>query len=497
MQKTENIQVAIRFRPYNKKEEGKDPDSYSLKIDQKSNTVTVLDGKESSTFSFDHVFAQNSTQTDVYSRLAQNTVEWVCQGYNATIFAYGNTSSGKTYTMFGGQGESMGIIPRSCSSMFEIINRSENVVEASLKCSFIEIYCERIRDLLCPTQPVELKIRNDLHSKGVYVQGLVEKHVYNPQDILDTISEGASIRSTSSTALNGSSSRSHAVLTLILSQKLSDGSETISKLHMIDLAGSENVGKSEAQGTVLIEAQNINKSLSCLGNVISALTEKGRDHIPYRDSKLTYLLQDSLGGNSKTIIIATASPSHTSYTETLNTMKFTKKAKEIRNIPKINKNESVANLLTVIEELKGRIKELEGSCEDSRIIIQAVEDAHPDSKETALLRTRCERLEKKIQELEAEKINETIRNKQVRSIFNKQRELAKKAARELFRERLKNRTFHAEMEELRNFYRSSKEVCENSELLQMIAKRAIVPMTDISIVEPTIPDDTEIELYSP
>jgi len=257
-------------------------------------------------------------------------------------------NSGKTYTMFGNADvkNQLGIIPRTCEELFNIINSKDDVIEAQLKCSFLEIYMEQIKDLL-QNNSKNLKIRQN--NDNVYVQGLTEKYVYNTNDIMNQIKTGYQYRSIASTALNNTSSRSHAVLTLTLTQKIQDNSIITSKLHLIDLAGSENVAKSEAQGITLTEAQNINKSLSCLGNVIYALTEKNRDHIPYRDSKLTYLLQDSLGGNAKTVLIATANPAV--YNETLSTLKFAKRAKEIKNAPKINKNDSIENLLATIEKL--------------------------------------------------------------------------------------------------------------------------------------------------
>jgi kinesin family protein 5 len=349
----ENIQVAIRFRPISKKETC----DYTLEIDEKQNIVEITESgeKEPGRFSFDHVFHSKTSQESIFNNVAKNAIHWVCQGYNATIFAYGTTGSGKTFTMFGDE-KNKGIIPRSCETIFSIINSKDEVIEANMKCSFLEIYREQIKDLLYNGNNGEsLKLRQH-PTKGVYVQGLVEKYVYSAEDILNTIKEGSLQRTIACTALNNASSRSHAVLTLIIQQKMTDGSEIVSKLHLIDLAGAENVSKSEVQGLNLTEAQNINKSLSCLGNVICALTEKGREHIPYRDSKLTYLLQDSIGGNSKTILIATASAV---YSDTINTLKFAKRAKEIKNIPKINKNESIAVLLQTISNLHKKIALLE------------------------------------------------------------------------------------------------------------------------------------------
>lgn len=483
MQKSENIRVAIRFRPHNKKDI-----DFKLHTDSKQGIVEISEnGKEIQQYIFDHVFDGTTSQEKVFNTVAKDAVEWVCQGYNTTIFAYGSTSTGKTFTMFGNE-DNKGIIPRSCDALFHGINSNEDVVEANMKCSFLEIYREHIRDLLDTnkTNVEGLRLRQTT-TKGIYVQGLIEKYVYNPQDILNTIKEGTAQRTTASTALNNVSSRSHAVLTLTVTQKLTDGSETIGKLHLIDLAGSENVGRSEVQGVTLTEAQTINKSLSSLGNVIYALTEKKRDHIPYRDSKLTYLLQDSLGGNSKTILIATVGAC---YSETLNTLKFARRAKEIKNIPKINKNEGVASLLQTIETLNKRISELESKYEDSQAIIKAVECTQNDTKDVVLIKTKCERLEKKIASMEAENKQGLERNKEVKELFRKQRELAKKASRDLYKERLHHNAAITELEQFRMFYNSIREEIDTPEVLPLIINRMKIEKVPF-IVE--IPDDIEID----
>lgn len=502
MQKSENIRVAIRFRPPNKKEDVKDTE-YHLRLDSKQNIVEISEnGKEIQQFAFDHVFDSSSTQDKIFNTVAKNAVDWVCQGYNATIFAYGSTSTGKSYTMFGSEDgkTDKGIIPRSCDALFQSINNSEEVIEANMKCSFLEIYREHIRDLLdtnkSNTNDGGLKMRQNA-VKGIYVQGLIEKYVYSSQDILNTIKEGVSQRTIASTALNSVSSRSHAVLTLTLTQKMSDGSETISKLHLIDLAGSENVGRSEAQGITLTEAQTINKSLSSLGNVICALTEKGREHIPYRDSKLTYLLQDSLGGNSKTILIATASPSPTCYSETMSTLKFAKRAKEIKNLPKINKNESVAHLLQTIEVLNKRILELESKCEDSQVIIQAVEHAENDTKEIVLVKTKCDRMQKKINSVEEENRKGLERIKEVKDLFRKQRDLARKVSKDLYKERLTKYTMTAELDQLRLFYSSVQEAVNTPEVLPLIMNRIKIDKAPSIIEIPDPIDDIDVEIDSP
>lgn len=473
---SENIKVAIRIRPTNKRERD-DPDK---SIGWTDNSVSVP-GHE---FVFDRVFSPSVTQEFIFTDVAKNAVEWVCQGYNSTIFVYGATSSGKTFTMFG-DADKKGIIPRACELLFHTININENVTDANMKCSFAEIYKESIRDLLAENNlsafPLDknssLRIRqSDL--KGIFVQGLVEKYVYSPQEILSVIKIGAQQRATASTALNSTSSRSHAVLTLTLYQKLSDGSELTSKLHMIDLAGSENVGRSEVQGNNLAEAQMINKSLSCLGNVIYALTEKDREHIPYRDSKLTYLLQDSLGGNSKTIIIATISPASSSLSETISTLKFACRAKQIKNIPKVNRNESVANLLKIIEELNRKIVDLEKKCQDSTVIIQEVEKSTDENKVDILLKTKCDRLEQRVVWLEQEILAEENRNKKFLQLYEKQRKHAQIISRDLSLERIKNGLLLHELQQHRLLYNSLKE--SKPELLEIVVAKANIPIVEMN-----------------
>jgi len=462
MQNSENIKVCIRVRP-----QGKDND-FSLRVDPKKNLIEISENtRETQQFTFDNVFDQTIGQEKIFNSIAQEAVDMVCQGYNATIFAYGATSSGKSFTMFGSPSKP-GIIPRSCQTLFQNINKKDDVVDANMKCSFLEIYREQIRDLLSPETDTNLKLRQS-SIKGVYVQGLIEKYVYTSQEIISTIETGTLQRTTASTALNSVSSRSHAVLTLTLTQKMSDGSETISKLNLVDLAGSENVDKSEVQGIELSEAQTINKSLSCLGNVIYALTEKGRGHIPYRDSKLTYLLQDSLGGNSKTILIATVSPSRNCYSETINTLKFAKRAKEIKNIPKVNKNESTANL---IKSLNERIAELESKCLEYEQQNNSEEKDPTPHGDMSILEKRCQRLEKRISFLEKERKDDEIQNNQIKELFEKQRELTKKASSDLYNERVKNSAISSELEQLRIFYKSTQETVGHPDVLTMIVNRS-------------------------
>jgi hypothetical protein len=362
-------------------------------------------------------------------------------------------NSGKSFCMFGnedGNKKQKGIIPRSCQTIFK--NISKDMIETTVKCSFIEIYKERIIDLLN-------RVNDDLHirhfEKGVYIQGLTEKYVYSPEDILSTIQDGTMQRTVSSTSVNNVSSRSHALLTITITQIGLDGSEIISKLNLVDLAGSENVGRSEAQGLTLQEAQNINKSLSALGNVINALTEVGRDHIPYRDSKLTYILQDSLGGNSKTIMIATASPSVAVASETLNTMKFAKRAKQIKNAPKVNKNESNINLLNTIAMLNKKIELLEEKLADSSAIGRSTGTVGPSEdsvNEAILFKTRTTRWENRLLCLEKEVTGERQRNKNFLELFEKQRKLTRIVCKELIKERIRMHGIKDELEQYKMAY---------------------------------------------
>jgi len=427
---SENIKVVVRLRPISKTNE---PTFFSIK--DQTITLSVSENERTNIhhFSFDTIFPPDTTQEDVFLKTAKNAVEWVCQGYNSTIFAYGQSGSGKSFTMFGHEGKEpklKGIVPRACETLFKTINSGEEILEATLKCSFIELYRETIRDLLAQ-KDTNLKIRQN-PLRGVYVQGLLEKFVYTPEDILETIKEGTLQRTVASTSLNNVSSRSHAVLTLTLTQKLNDGSEVTSRLNLIDLAGSENVGKSEAQGTTLAEAQTINKSLSCLGNVIFALTEKSREHIPYRDSKLTYLLQDSLGGNSRTILIATINPLSSFYFESLSTLKFAQRAKLIKNAPKVNRNESITTLLKTIDTLTKRIQELE----KERKVYK--KDNISGCKECLLSKDKEVALIDRIELLEAELQSGQTRYENLEELYYLQRNESEKNASQLADQKAQN-----------------------------------------------------------
>ena len=315
------------------------------------------------TFTFDHVYDMSSTQENVYENTAKQAVWSVLEGYNATILAYGQTGTGKTYTMEGfkySAGDPQrGIVPRSMEEIFRFIQmQSSQNSTFMVRASYLQIYNEVISDLL-KIDRTSLQIRED-KKKGVFVEGLSEWAVRSPNEIYSLMQKGALSRATATTKMNDMSSRSHAVFIIIVEQMTTmpaNASEQhphnpnnyvdddapkqikVGKLNLVDLAGSERVRVTGATGKRLEESKKINQSLSCLGNVIAALTDqRPRAHIPYRDSKLTRLLEDSLGGNCKTTMMAMISPAGDGFGESISTLKFATRAKKIKNEARINED---------------------------------------------------------------------------------------------------------------------------------------------------------------
>ncbi|XGW16694.1 hypothetical protein V3C99_001833, partial [Haemonchus contortus] len=325
------VQVFCRIRPLNKTEE-KNGDRFLPKFP--SEDTISIGGK---VFVYDKVFKPNTTQEQVYMGAAYHIVQDVLSGYNGTVFAYGQTSSGKTHTMEGVIGDQVmqGIIPRIVQDIFNHIYTMDTELEFHIKVSYFEIYNEKIRDLLDP-EKVNLSIHED-KNRVPYVKGATERFVGSPDEVLQTIEDGKSNRMVAVTNMNEHSSRSHSVFLITVKQEHQATKKQLAgKLYLVDLAGSEKVSKTGAQGTVLEEAKNINKSLTALGIVISALAEGTKSHVPYRDSKLTRILQESLGGNSRTTVIICASPSHFNEAETKSTLMFGQRAKTIKNVVQIN-----------------------------------------------------------------------------------------------------------------------------------------------------------------
>ena len=362
-------------------------------------------------FTFDYVFDQDTTQLELYLKAAKPTVLSLMEGYNSTIFAYGQTGTGKTYTMegftFNPLDEKRGMVPRVIEEIFKYIqniekgdknsiNENDNYV---IRASYLQIYNEYINDLLIPERK-NLNIRED-KKKGIFVDNLSEWLVRNTDDIYALLERGSENRATSSTTMNEISSRSHAIFIITLEQTIlmkdnnldcKNYSTKISKLNLVDLAGSERTRITGAKGKQLEESKRINKSLSALGNVINALTElKGALHIPYRDSKLTRLLEDSLGGNCKTTMITMISPCQDFISETLSSLCFSRRAKKIKNKPKINEEINHKALISQYEiqlnnlrnELKKKneileknpfMKQVEQLTEDKENILKQLEE---------------------------------------------------------------------------------------------------------------------------
>uniref|UniRef100_A0A8C9XRP9 Kinesin family member 13A n=1 Tax=Sander lucioperca TaxID=283035 RepID=A0A8C9XRP9_SANLU len=369
------VKVAVRVRPMNRRE---------IEL----NTKCVVDMEDNQTlkycqifvFAFDHCFwsmdesnvPKYAGQEVVFKCLGEGILENAFQGYNACIFAYGQTGSGKSFSMMG-NGDQPGLIPRLCCSLFERVHREENEGHTfKVEVSYMEIYNEKVRDLLDPKgSRHSLKVREH-KVLGPYVDGLSQLAVTNFEDIEVLMSEGNKSRTVAATNMNEESSRSHGVFSIIVTQTLYDlqsgnSGEKVSKMSLVDLAGSERVSKTGAAGERLKEGSNINKSLTTLGCVISALADqsagKGKaKFVPYRDSVLTWLLKDNLGGNSKTAMIATVSPAADNYEETLSTLRYADRAKRIVNHAVVNEDPNariIRELREEVEKLKVQLSQAE------------------------------------------------------------------------------------------------------------------------------------------
>ncbi|KAJ9155010.1 Kinesin-like protein [Pleurostoma richardsiae] len=353
------IKVVARFRPQNRIEieSGGQP---IVKFDG-DDTCTVDSREAQGSFTFDRVFDMSCRQSDIFDFSIRSTVDDILNGYNGTVFAYGQTGAGKSYTMMGtsiDDDEGRGVIPRIVEQIFASIMSSPSTIEYTVRVSYMEIYMERIRDLLAP-QNDNLPVHEE-KNRGVYVKGLLEIYVSSVQEVFEVMRRGGNARAVAATNMNQESSRSHSIFVITITQKnVETGSAKSGQLFLVDLAGSEKVGKTGASGQTLEEAKKINKSLSALGMVINALTDGKSSHIPYRDSKLTRILQESLGGNSRTTLIINCSPSSYNDAETLSTLRFGMRAKSIKNKAKINAELSPAELKQLLGKARTQISSFE------------------------------------------------------------------------------------------------------------------------------------------
>ncbi|KAH6900359.1 P-loop containing nucleoside triphosphate hydrolase protein [Thelonectria olida] len=373
-----NINVVVRCRGRNERE-----------IRENSNVVVTCDAAKGKivelsmgpnsvsnrSYNFDRVFSQAADQNMVFDDTVKPILEEMLAGYNCTIFAYGQTGTGKTYTMSGDMTDTLGmlsddagIIPRV---LYQLFNKLElDDAESTIKCSFIELYNEELRDLLSVDEGTKLKIYDDTTRRGhasTVVQGVEEKHIKNATEGIKVLQEGSLKRQVAATKCNDLSSRSHTVFTITAYVKKpnADGVEAFvsaGKLNLVDLAGSENIQRSGAENKRAAEAGLINKSLLTLGRVINALVDRGA-HIPYRESKLTRLLQDSLGGRTKTCIIATISPAKSNLEETISTLDYAFRAKNIKNKPQMN---PMVEKRTLLREFTNEIERLKSELISTR-----------------------------------------------------------------------------------------------------------------------------------
>ena len=361
-EKSETVKVVVRCRPLSKKEISEQNECIT-NVDMKAHTIAVCNPanvKEIKNFTFDYTYGWGATQEQVFNETAKPILESVMHGYNGTIFAYGQTGTGKTFTMEGNDNEKdKGIIPRSIDWIFDNIKNYTNQ-QFLVRGSFVEIYNEEVRDLLSKNTKAKLNVREK--DKVFYLEDVTVYQAENAQKMIDMQKMGRVNRATGATKMNPGSSRSHSIFTIIVEASETDeNNEThyrVGKLNLVDLAGSERQSKTESTGERFKEATKINLSLTILGSVINKLVSGKTQYIPYRDSKLTMLLQDSLGGNTKTVMIANVGPADYNYDETLNTLWYASHAKKIKNKPRINEDPKDALLRQYQEEIEIMKKKL-------------------------------------------------------------------------------------------------------------------------------------------
>ncbi|XP_017557881.2 kinesin-like protein KIF14 [Pygocentrus nattereri] len=429
--KTENsaVTVAVRVRPFSLREKGENSHRVIF-MDSQETVVQHPDTKQTYTFSFDYSFCSLdemdphfASQQMIYENLAKPLLERAFEGFNTCLFAYGQTGSGKSYTMMG-FGEEAGVIPRFCEELFLRLSRADNQeVTCHLEMSYFEVYNEKIHDLLVVKdeqnqKKMPLRVREH-PVDGPYVEDLSTNVVSSYADIQTWLELGNKQRATAATGMNDKSSRSHSVFTLVMTQtktELVEGEEhdhrIISRINLVDLAGSERCATAQTSGERLREGASINKSLLTLGKVISALSEQAQSRrkvfIPYRESILTWLLKESLGGNSKTAMIATLSPAASNVDESLSTLRYAQQARLIINVAKVNEDTNAK----LIRELKAEVEKLRAAQMSSQGIDP--ENMRQFQQEIAALKTQLSQQEREMAEVHRtwkEKLEQAERRK--------------------------------------------------------------------------------------
>ncbi|XP_064900288.1 kinesin-like protein KIF1C isoform X9 [Columba livia] len=362
------VKVAVRVRPFNARETSR---RAKCVIRMSGNTTCITNPKmpEDATkhFTFDHSYWSHTSEEDpqfasqrrVYQEVGRQLLLQALQGYNVSVLAYGQTGAGKTYTMSGGRGPGQrGLVPQLCEDLFAHVEREGSPeLSFSVEVSYLEIYCERVRDLLAPRPQGALRVREH-PLLGPYVPGLARLAVTSAGEIAQLVASGDRARTVAATELNARSSRSHAVLSIVVTQRRGEPGEKVSRISLVDLAGSERADAAGTRGTRLKEGANINKSLSTLGKVIAMLADahkRGKpEFVPYRDSVLTWLLKESLGGNSRTAMIAALSPADINYEETLSTLRYADRTRRIRCHAVVNEDPTAR----LVRELRGEVARL-------------------------------------------------------------------------------------------------------------------------------------------
>ncbi|XP_044730926.1 kinesin-like protein KIF3A [Chrysoperla carnea] len=382
----ENVRVVVRVRPLSTKEQNFNCINI-VNVDTLNRSLTVKKPGSNleppKTYTFDYAFDETATQMEIYSETTRNIVDSVIDGYNGTILAYGQTGTGKTYTMTGNTTpETRGIIPNTFAQIFGHIAKADPIFKFLVCVTYIEIYNEEIRDLITNTGNLEVRENNKV---GVFVNGLTGYICKNADEIDNILKLGSQNRIVAATAMNEESSRSHAILNITVESSIREPGGTTrflqGKLSLVDLAGSERQHKTHAAGIRLKESAKINLSLSVLGNVISALVDGKSTHVPYRNSKLTRLLQDSLGGNSKTVMIATIGPADTNYEETISTLRYANRAKNIQNHTKPNEEPHDTLIRAFEKQINDLKRQLEEESMRNPIVVEEIEVEEDEEEE--------------------------------------------------------------------------------------------------------------------